>query len=371
MATHRPLSPWIARPTADTGRLGPVNDGDDRVDARHMPSFGAGWMRTPLRWRGDTVLGLRHLDGASVIELDDCGSPITCSTESVGLIARIEDNWPVVDPPTVVAMAALRSEPLPLRYWLLERMEAEGDPPDAVFTVLPWELLDRALHEIGRAFTSGGVPGELVEIRHWLSPATEGITGPLEQFDHGLRTGEAEAVDHGATALLTNLRDLPLSRIPDPSRERLLEFVIRLGQNHPGLGDLAAAAAARLAAGGSSVPDVPGEVWLIDVAPTKVYGPGDRGEDADSGTLDFDGLPVSLLGPDVRGIVTRLDGELEVTITRFDPDHPPAVVAIDAPDARPTQLIRHGRVLTARLPWTESGLPARLVIRLASDGSQP
>ncbi|MEQ4607992.1 hypothetical protein ABMX48_14810 [Streptomyces cavourensis] len=40
--THRPLSEWVARidpvPTVPTVGTNPINDGDERADARRLPS---------------------------------------------------------------------------------------------------------------------------------------------------------------------------------------------------------------------------------------------------------------------------------------------------------------------------------------------
>jgi hypothetical protein len=58
---------------------------------------------------------------------------------------------------------------MPMRYWLLERFDAEDDPPDRILAVLPWDLLDRAVESVATGLGPGGEVGELIEIQHWLT----------------------------------------------------------------------------------------------------------------------------------------------------------------------------------------------------------
>jgi hypothetical protein len=240
---HRPLSAWIAHLEPDSGQLGPVNDGDDSADAREMPYFSDGWQRVAVPTdAGTAALGLTSGD-ATVVELDDFGAPIPASDEALRVITRLEQRWPVVDD----EIQRLADEALPLRYWLLERLASEGEPQDDAFAILPWRLLDRAVAAVRRGLGPENGPGELVEIRHWLTPAVRGLTGPLEQLDHGLRVGDDTVARLGAYALLANLRDLPVSRIPEHSRRELDELVRLLGGLDSAYLHMARVASARLA----------------------------------------------------------------------------------------------------------------------------
>jgi hypothetical protein len=231
---HRPLSTWIAHVTPGTATLGSVNDGDDRSDAREMDYFNGEWRRVavPLS-EGISALGLTHSNGATVVELDDFGAPISISTTGLAVIDRIEQHWPVIDDALADQFDLLADEPLPLRYWLLARLDAEGNPPDRIFAILPWDRLDRAVDAIAAGLEPGGEIGELVEIRHWLTPAIRGLTGPLEQLDHGLRSRDDKIAQLGASELLTKLRNAPVSRIPDSSKARLAHLVTQLDSLDP------------------------------------------------------------------------------------------------------------------------------------------
>ncbi|WP_158842344.1 hypothetical protein [Saccharothrix deserti] len=225
-AAHRPLSAWVSH--FDGTTLDPVNDGDDRSDARAFAHFATGWARTTTPW-GDTF-ALALTDGsATVVELDDYGRPIPVTPEIVRAVERVERDWPDALPDT----GDLADAPLPLRYWLLRRLAAEGDPPDEVFALLPWDLLDRAVTSLLTTLDDPAAPGELVEMRHWLTPAVRGLTGPLEQLDHGLRTDDPRVARLGASGLLDNLRHIPLSRVPATSLARLVPLVRRLGAADP------------------------------------------------------------------------------------------------------------------------------------------
>lgn len=225
---HRPLSAWVSRLEGAT--LAPVNDGDDRVDARASGRFLTGWDRSVLKWNNRTVLGLTN-GYRRVVELDDYGRPIPVTAAVVRLVREIEQGWPSVeldDRTQWLAEAAL-----PLRYWLLERLAAEGDPPDEAFAILPWDLLNRVVSSVLTTLKTPDRPGELVEIRHWLTPAVRGLTGPLEQLDHGLRIGNGTIARLGAEGLLDSLQHIPLSRVPAESVAGLVPLVGRLGEIEP------------------------------------------------------------------------------------------------------------------------------------------
>jgi hypothetical protein len=233
-STHRPLSAWIAHLSPANGQLGPVNDGDHRCDARTMDYFIDGWHRVAVPWGTHShALGLARDDGTTVVELNDFGAPIAVSPLALEVVDYVERNWPMIDGAVADRFPSLAGESLSIRYWLLERLDAEGDPPDEIFAILPWDLLDRAVEAVSAGLKPGGELGELVEIRHWLTPAVRGVTGPLEQLDHGLRNGEGVTARLGASTLLANLRDIPVSRIPERFRAGLSRLVTTLAGVDP------------------------------------------------------------------------------------------------------------------------------------------
>lgn len=357
MARHQPLSAWIARVMPDASTLGPINDGDERADARHLDLFVDGWQRAALAWREHQVCGLvRTADGLGVVELDQYGQPIVVRSEAVDVIRHIEQDWPRVDR----ELEQLRDAPIALRYWLLERLDEEGEPADEAFGILPWDLLDRCADAIASILRPGGAMTAPVEIRHWLTPAVRGVSGPLEQLDEGLRTGDATTAEQGATTLLTNLRDLPLARVPEPSRRRLAELTLVLGQAYPQHHDLAEQVTHRLEDGAASVPD---DLSLLAVAVLipAAYLSGDGSRTATRGILDFDGA--GPLGEHLVGRVSRQGEELHVVVTGFGADPPELSVSTDEPQAPMVPMAVDDRALRARLAWTRPDLPTRLVFR--------
>jgi hypothetical protein len=204
-------------------------------------------MRTTTPWSDVLVLALT--DGnATVVELDDYGHPIPVTQEHARAVERLERDWPDAYPNS----HDLADAPLTLRYWLLRRLAAEGDPPDEVFAVLPWDLLNRAVMSLLNTLDDPAAPGELIEMRHWLTPAVGGLTGPLEQLDHGLRNNDTRVARLGASGLLDNLRHIPLSRVPAASLAALVPLVQRLGVVDPLYGHMARIVHARLV--GESAP---------------------------------------------------------------------------------------------------------------------
>lgn len=259
---HRPLSDWIARVRpAAPGRLpviGPVNDGDERTDARTMPRFRTEpWTRTSLiverageRYR---ALALRASDGGAVVELDDCGVPIAVSETGAELVDRLENHWaePPADPRTV---DRIRSEGLALRYFLLHRLARETDPPPALFHSLPWERVDAAARSataLLRTQTDGlpasPVPPPDGELRHWFTPAASSLAGPLQVLEAGLR-GERAGPWFGREAanLLSGLLGAEPRRLPDATRNALAGLAGVLGEADRALHHAARRAAARL-----------------------------------------------------------------------------------------------------------------------------
>jgi hypothetical protein len=359
MAGHRPLSVWVAWVNGNS--LGPINNGAERADARDLDAFvDSAWGRSGVTWNGESVLALQITD-QSVVELDDHGRPIAASPHAVEVIGDAEDRWPHVTD----ELLQLRDESLPLRYWLLQRLDAEGDPPDAVFALLPWELLDLAAEMVSTGLRSGGFTGPVVEMRHWLTPAVRGVTGPLEQLDHGLRTGRLDIARTGAVTLLTNLRDVPLTRIPAATRARLGTLVTLLGQADGENRALADTVAARLAGAESAVPADVSSLFAL-VVPASYAGTEDDVPATQPARLEFDASTTAILGPEVRGRLSRRGAELVVTLTRVAADLPPLSVETGEPDAVAVRLEPSGGSLRARLPWHRPGLPERLIFRIVA-----
>jgi hypothetical protein len=232
-----------------------------------MDYFNGEWRRVAVPLNADiSALGLTHSNGATVVELDDFGVPISISPTALAVIDRVEQHWPVIDSALADQFDVLADEPLPLRYWLLTRLDAEGNPPDSTFAILPWDQLDRAVDAVAAGLEPDGEIGELVELRHWLTPAVHGLTGPLEQLDHGLRTGDDRIARIGATELLTKLRNVPVSRIPARSKARLAHLVARLDSLYPQHGQISRIVAARLTGQLNSARPATPEPEVIDPA---------------------------------------------------------------------------------------------------------
>lgn len=360
MTTPRPFSRWVARILPDETQLGPVNYGDRRSDARYLELFTTGWQRHLAGWSGRTVLALRRTrDDQTVAELDEHGVPISTGPDALDVIGRLEDSWPR----TGLELLTLDREPLALRYWVLARLDAEGDPPDQVFSLLPWDLVDRTVDSLCSALAPGGAIGELVEMRHWLTPAVRGLTGPLEQLDHGLRTNRPRIARDGATTLLANLRDLPVSRIPAHTRDRLITLVDLLGQTDRDHRDIAGLVHARLAVVTPAVPDDLSRAGFAEVLAAGFLGEHDPTPERRPARLVFDGESTSLLGPEVTGRLSRRDTELIITLTSATAQPGTVTVATDEPGAVPVPLTAVGSNLRARLPWSAPDLPDRLIFR--------
>jgi hypothetical protein len=347
---HRPLSPWVAR--YEHGSFGPINDGDERSDARESPLFAAGWQRVAVARDGQMFLGLSRVHGdPAYVELDDYSRPIEVAEDTLKAVIRVEQDWPVVRE----GLDALADAALPLRFWLLTRLDAEGDPPDPHFALLPWELVDRAADVIAAALESGARPTTVVEIRHWLTPAAPGIAGPLEQLGRGLRDDTADLTAAGTETLLANLRDLPLGRIPGRTRQKLGTLVRRLGPTEDGRHAAAAVTAERRLRDDG---ELPGDLssLVLDVVPISYLdGPTPR---RDRARLTVAGDP----GSPVTGRLALRDGKLHVTLTGLDASVRPMTVAAGPDGSGAVPLQRVDRVFVATVRWTATDLPLRLVV---------
>ena len=296
-----------------------------------------------------------------MVELDDLGEPIAADPAAVHLIDRIEGAWPHVDAVLAQDVLALGGEALPLRYWLVERLAVEGDPPATVFAILPWDLLDRGVDAVLGALGPPGAIGELVEIRHWLAPAVPGLTGPLKQLDHGLRTADPALVQVAAVAVLHRLESIVPTRVPIDSRRKLTQLAARLGEINVGLRHLADVAEARLTGDGPLL--VP--AWFD----ARVVSVGYMGSEPDirpgRATLEFADSASAVLGREVRATLTRTATSLIVTLSQVGPDAPTLTVDAGDPNGPSAVLARRGRALVAELPWSQADLPSRLVFRIA------
>ncbi|MGW5421665.1 hypothetical protein [Streptomyces sp. NPDC003943] len=270
MPPHRPLSDWIARVRPGSpGRppgLGRINDGDERTDARTMPRFGAeSWARTSLVVERSgslsRALALRAPDGTAVVELDDFGAPVVVSERGAELISRLEERWaaPAAGPDVV---EGLRAESLPLRYFLLHRLNRETQAPPRLFHCLPWEHVDAAARSAAsllRAETDGSaavpVPPPDGELRHWFTPAASSLAGPLQVLEAGLRTGRTGAwFGREAASLLNGLLAVEPERLPGTTRQALAGLADALGEADRALCHSARLASTRLAGVGPIAP---------------------------------------------------------------------------------------------------------------------
>ncbi|MER7725954.1 hypothetical protein [Streptomyces sp. NPDC096323] len=273
--THRPLSGWVARfEPGDTpgapGLLGPINDGDERADARTAARFHThGWTRADAVVRGQSgvpvrALSLRAPDGSLLVELDDRGAPVEVSAGGVDLVAGLEERWAdaPADPATVNRLA---DESVELRYFLLHRLDVETTAPAALFHCLPWHRVEAAARaasalldepgpeaesEAGTGTGSGREPrpAPYGELRHWFTPAATSLAGPLSVLEAGLRTVRPGPwFGREASALLTGLLTVDTARLPPAARAALAGLALRIGAM-PALHHSAWLAAARLSA---------------------------------------------------------------------------------------------------------------------------
>ncbi|MCX4985935.1 hypothetical protein [Streptomyces sp. NBC_00572] len=275
LPAHRPLSGWVARvepggtPGAP-GLLGPINDGDERADARTAARFRTtGWTRVDAAVRRPTgvpvrALALRAPNGALVVELDDQGAPVEVSTDGAELVALLEKRWADVpaDPATVDRLVG---ESLELRYFLLHRLALETAAPAALFHCLPWHRVEAAAHAAA-ALLAGPEPGHAPEpehvtptrqeprpapygeLRHWFTPAATSLAGPLSVLEAGLRTVRPGPwFGREASALLAGLLAVDPERLPTSARGALAGLALRIGAS-PALQHSARLAAARLTA---------------------------------------------------------------------------------------------------------------------------
>jgi hypothetical protein len=237
-STHRPLSPWVARVGPD-GRLGRINDGQERADARTLSWFAGEWIRTRITaaragQEPQIALGLREENtGDAVAELDNYGVPLSVSEEGLAVVADAEARWP--DVPVDLRWAALAREPLQLRHLLLRRLVAEAPGPlsAGLFHMLDWERVEALAGQVAVRLDGAPAEGPPIELRHWYSPAVRGLTAGLEQLDAGQRAGRAEIVWQGMERLLGAVRAGDVDRLPGGTREAVAALLAAVARAEP------------------------------------------------------------------------------------------------------------------------------------------
>ncbi|MGW7176524.1 hypothetical protein [Streptomyces xanthophaeus] len=250
---HRPLTEWvqdarIVGPGPLWAAHGPVNDGDERADARHMTRFSTGWERCALPLAdGGHGLGLTEpATGGAVLELDDFGRPLPADPATAEAVAAIERRWPAhqLEPSE---QARLHNADPRLRYSLLDRLSAEGGPGPECFHVLPWERVNRLADQLAAALATGGPPAPPpVRLRHYFAPAGSRFTAALEQLAFALSSDDLRMRRVATTALCARLAGAATGRIPQATRERLRLLLDAVGRDDPFLHATAVLAAGRL-----------------------------------------------------------------------------------------------------------------------------
>lgn len=116
---------------------------------------------------------------------------------------------------------------------------------------------------------------------------------------------------------------------------------------------------------GSGVPDDISSLFALVVSATFATPTGDVPA-TQPARLEFDLSTTTVLGPEVRGRLSRRGTELVVTLTRVAAGLPTLTVETGEPDAVAVRLEPSGGSLRARLPWRRAGLPERLIFRVVA-----
>lgn len=264
-AVHRPLSDWVVRvdPAPPSG-TSPINDGDERADARSLPLFAEGWVRRAVVTGAGRApaLALHHPDAAlTYVELDDNAALLPIDEAGTELIDRIEASWPhpAFGPADLAATATLSRE---IRYLLLNRLGQEGTLPPEVFHVLPWAPVTELASAVVQLLDDAEPPtlsDGALDLGHWVTPAAIGVSGPLEQLYEGLTEPDPVLAARGGTALCAGLGAADPARFPAPVTAALADVVRRLALVNPFLRHAAALTADRLTG-----VVTPGFVTLLD-----------------------------------------------------------------------------------------------------------
>jgi hypothetical protein len=232
------LSQWVAR-VGQGGRLGRINDGQERADARALTWFAEGWVRTRVTvvqagQEPQNVLGLRdESTGDVVAELDNCGVPLPVSEVGLEVVSDMEAHWP--DVPADPRWSALSHEPQQLRHLLLRRLASEAPrPPDAaLFHVLDWPRVEELARQLTARLDGTPSDGPLIELRHWYSPAVRGLTAGLEQIDAGQRGDSADVVRQGMERLIAAVRAGDVNRLPGSTRQAIATLLTVVARTEP------------------------------------------------------------------------------------------------------------------------------------------
>jgi hypothetical protein len=300
---HRPLSEWITMvPLSPDGTAlwDPASDtnfGDERADARDLQELAIGWQRLAVPVSlGYHALALARATSPSAavavaVELDDFARPLRVTAHGARVIASLEDHWPAA-PVSRADYAVLAGEDVAVRYVLLARLAAEGQPPPGLFHLLPWDLVDLLTDQIALALGGTPPPEEITVLGHWLAPAGSRFTASLEQLDEGLRRQDAGLARVAATTLCSRLLHADVARLPGTTRQRLARLLGLLREQNRFLG-FTAAAAARLLAEGEEGDAQAAKAVRVDspLAPAAHSGLGVRRE---SGTVDREPFELQL-----------------------------------------------------------------------------
>jgi hypothetical protein len=372
---HRPLCRWVARLATDgpgsAVALGPVNDGDDRSDARNWPSFENGWIRSrPSASRPGSspvaALGLTSTaTGETVVELDNFGRPVPVTESGLALVDRLEETWPEVpESLTGEEWLVLSEEAFYLRYAVLRRLVDEGQPADGLFHILPWHLVDAVAESVAQNL-GGSVPaGEVIELQHWFTPAVNGVTGPLEQADAGLRVGDRRTVRRGLRAVLAGLCGEHIERIPPSTRAVLAVLVDAIVAREPVLRLVGDRARRGLVLGDSpsSAALLTAQAFTSRLA-AAAAGPGHRKETTVLGT---DGLRVLVTRTAGRRLEIRADVDLADVLVGDVPGEAAAdwfmPIEIEIVDARRTLWIALHREDVRLVGGLDLALPAKFSV---------
>ncbi|MFG2617225.1 hypothetical protein ACGFXC_06340 [Streptomyces sp. NPDC048507] len=270
-AVHRPLTLWVraARPAPlpaqpgpahDGGpargavrwsAYGPLNEGDERADARDLPRFADGWQRRSLPLTdGGEALGLYRPDtGEAYLELDDDARPLPADPDTAEAVAAIERRWPALRLADTERDLLAAADP-GLSFSLLDRLADEGRPEPECFHVLPWERVERLAAEVTRALRAPGTApaGATPRLRHYFAPTGSRFSAALEQLAAAQRAADPRIRRVATTALCTRLMTAPADRMPAGTRSELAELLTAIAESDALLGATARAAAARLAA---------------------------------------------------------------------------------------------------------------------------
>lgn len=284
MSVHRPLSDWVAfAQAADEGpiaerSLSKVNRGAERLDARALPEFEAGWSRV-VAWiprlsdddelanvagapgSSYPALALASPSGEIAVELDDRARPLSVGEWAIAIIDAIEEEWP---PSTLSeeAFGALEAEPPDLRFMLVDRLAREGKPEDELFWLLPWDLFVELADGVASMFDEREV-SRPPRVGHFLAPVGEvSLSAPIEQMAAGFLTDQPDLVRKGVSSLALAVLQVRLDRVPPHAREALVEVLERALAFDPVLGWLVERALRSLRHEDWTTPRLQGELAL-------------------------------------------------------------------------------------------------------------